>query len=283
MFYELRIQKTMKTKILGLAIGMALCLTRAHADTINGTSLAGLPLSADNPPDIGASAVYSSSPPSITITSGNQVSYPAGCNSNSNCYNAFLDTGEIILPSSLVSGGYGSLDTFLSSASSSSPTFTASSGGSNVYWDLKLTDAAGSTIIVNGDGGVATLDSSADAYGFIVTGGVNALDWCGDVNGTTTTFSTFAGENLNTSGLCSSPSSLTGSTDTTPFGSYTVEALTLDVGGYANNTPQSATFTSITIPGISAVPEPTSVLLLASVVIGLAAFRRRKFSARLGS
>ncbi len=278
----------MKTKILGLAMGMALCLiavTRAHANTISisGTALAGLPLSADNPPDTGASAVYSPSLTSITITSGNQVSYPAGCDSNSNCYNAYLDTGEIILPSSLVSGGYGSFDTFLSSASSSSPTFSASSGGSNVYWDLVLTDAAGSTIIVNGLGGVATLDSSADVYGFIDTAGINAGDWCGDVNETTTTLSTFAGENLNTSGLCSSPSSLTSSTDTTPFGSYTVEDLTLDVGGYANNTSQSATFTSITIPGTSAVPEPTSALLLASVVIGLAAFRRRKFSARIGS
>lgn len=274
----------MKTKILGLA--MALCLmgvTRAHAGTINGTALASLPLYADNPPDTGASAVYSSTPASITITSGNQVSYPEGCNSNSNCYNAFLDTGEIILPSSLVSGGYGSLNTFLLSASSSSPTFVASSGGSNVYWDLVLADTAGSTIIVNGVGGVATLDSSADAYGFIDTSGVNAGDWCGDVNQTATTFATFAGENLNTSGLCGSPSSLTSSTDTTPFGSYTVEDLTLDVGGYANNTPQSATFTSITIPATSAVPEPTSVLLLASVVIGLAAFRRRKFFARQGS
>lgn len=276
----------MKTKILGLAIAMVLGLigvTRARASTINGTALASLPLSADNPPDAGASAVYSSSPTSITITSGNQVSYPAGCNSNSNCYNAYLDTGEIILPSSLVSGGYGSFNTFLSSASSSSPTFAASSGGSNVYWDLVLTDTAGSTIIVNGLGGVATLDSSADVYGFIDTAGVNAGDWCGYVNEKTTTFSTFAGENLNTSGLCESPSSLTSSTDTTPFGSYTVEDLTLDVGGDVNNISQSATFTSITIPGTSAVPEPTSVLLLASVVIGLAAFRRRKFSARIGS
>jgi hypothetical protein len=274
----------MKSKILGLGIALALCLTRAHADTItiNGTGLGSLLLSADNPPDTGASAVYSPSPASITITSGNQVSYPAGCNSNSNCYNAFLDTGEIILPSSLVSGGYGSLDTFLSSASSSSPTFTASSGGSNVYWDLVLTDPAGSTIIVNGLGGVATLDSSADVYGFVDTVGVNAGDWCGNVNETTTTFATFASENLNTSGLCGSPSSLTSSTDTTPFGNYTVEDLTLDVGGYANNTSQSATFTSVTIPN-SAVPEPTSGLLLASVVIGLAAFRRRKFSPRIGS
>src|ERR1700723_1470247 len=99
----------MKTKILGLGIGIALCLTGAYADTIsiNGTGLGSLPLSADNPPDTGASAVYSSSSQSITITSGNQVSAPEGCNSNSNCYNAFLDTGEIILPSSLVSGGYG--------------------------------------------------------------------------------------------------------------------------------------------------------------------------------
>ncbi len=278
----------MKTKILGLAIAMALCLmgvTPAHANTItiNGTALASLPLSADNPPDTGASAVYSSSPTSITITSGNQVSYPSGCNSNSNCYNAYLDTGEIILPSSLVSGGYGSFNTFLSSASSSSPTFAASSGGSNVYWDLVLTDTAGSTIIVNGLGGVATLDSSADVYGFVDTAGVNAGDWCGFVNGTTTTFSTFAGENLNTSGLCGAPSSLASSTDTTPFGSYTVEDLTLDVGGYANNISQSATFTSITIPSTSAVPEPSSALLLASVVIGLAAFRRSKFSARIGS
>jgi hypothetical protein len=276
----------MKTKVLGVVIAMALGLmgvTRAHADTINGTALGSLPLSADNPPDTGASAVYSSSPTSITITSGNQVSFPAGCNSNSNCYNAFLDTGEIILPSSLVPGGYGSFNTFLSDASSSSPTFVASSGGSNVYWDLELTDAAGSTIIVNGLGGVATLDSSADVYGFVDTAGVNAGDWCGFVNGTATTFSTFAGENLNTSGLCSSPSSLTGSTDTTPFGSYTVEDLTLDVGGYANDISQSATFTSITIPVTSAVPEPSSVLLLASVVIGLAAIKRRRFSARIGS
>jgi hypothetical protein len=276
----------MKTKILGLVLATALCLvgvTSAHANTINGTALASLPLSADNPPDTGASAVYSSSPPSITITSGNQVSYPAGCNSNSNCYNAFLDTGEIILPSSLVPGGYGSFNTFLSGASSSSPTFTASSGGSNVYWDLVLTDTSGSTIIVNGLGGVATLDSSADVYGFIDTAGVNAGDWCGFVNATTTTFSTFAGENLNTSGLCASPSSLTSSIDTTPFGSYTVEDLTLDVGGYANNTSQSATFTSITIPNTTAVPEPSSVLLLAGLVLGLAAFTRRKFSARTGS
>jgi len=273
----------MKTKILGLAIAMTLCLTHAQADTINGTALASLPLSADNPPDSGASAVYSSSPPSITITSGNQVSFPAGCNTNSNCYNAFLDTGEIILPSSLVPGGYGSFDTFLSSATSSSPTFTASSGGSNVYWDLVLTDTAGSTIILNGLGGVATLDSSADVYGFIDTAGANAGDWCGFVNQTTTTYSTFAGENLNTSGLCASPSSLLSSTDTTPFGSYTVEDLTLDVGGYANNVSQSATFTSITIPNATPVPEPTSALLLSSVVIGLAAFRRRKFSTRLGS
>jgi hypothetical protein len=276
----------MKTQVLGLAIGMALCLmgvTRAHANTISGIDLASLPLSADNPPDTGASAVYSSSPPSITITSGNQVSYPEGCNSNSNCYNAFLDTAEIILPSSLVPGGYGSFNTFLSGASSSSPAFAASSGGSNVYWDLVLTDTAGSTIIVNGLGGVATLDSSADVYGFIDTAGVSAGDWCGSVNGTTTTFSSFAGENLNTSGLCGSPSSLTSSADTTPFGSYTVEDLTLDVGGYANNTPQSATFTSITVPATNAVPEPSSALLLASVVIGLAAFRRRKYSARIGS
>jgi hypothetical protein len=270
----------MKTKILGLAIVLTLCLMRAHADTINGTALGSLPLSADNPPDTGASAVYSSSTTSITITSGNQVSFPAGCNSNSNCYNAFLDTGEILLPSSLVPGGYGSLDTFLSSASSSSPTFTASSGGSNVYWDLVLTDTEGSTIILNGLGGVGTLDSSADVYGFVDTAGVNAGGWCGFVNQTTTTFSTFASENLNTSGLCASPSSLTGSADTTPFGSYTVEDLSLDVGGYANNVSQSATFTSITIPNATPVPEPTSVLLLASVVIGLAAFKRRKLSTR---
>jgi hypothetical protein len=272
----------MKTKILGLAIAMALCLTRAHANTITGTDLASLPLSAD-PSDPGASAVYSASPPSITITSGNQVSFASGCDSNSNCYNAFLDTGEIILPSSLVPGGYGSFDTFLAGATSSSPTFTASSGGSNVYWDLVLTDTAGSTIIVNGLGGVATLDSSSDVYGFVDTAGVNAGDWCGFVNGTATTFSTFAGENLNTSGLCGSPSSLTSSLDTTPFGNYTVQDLTLDVGGYANNISQSATFTSITVPDTSAVPEPSSVLLLASVVIGLAAFKRRKFSARIGS
>jgi hypothetical protein len=275
----------MKTKILGLGIGIALCLTGAYADTIsiNGTGLGSLPLSADNPPDTGASAVYSSSSQSITITSGNQVSAPEGCNSNSNCYNAFLDTGEIILPSSLVSGGYGSFDTFLSDATSSSPTFTASSGGSNVYWDLVLTDTAGSTIIVNGLGGVPTLDSTANVYGFIDTAGVNAGDWCGNVNETATTFSTFAGENLNTSGLCGAPSSLTSSIDTTPFGNYTVEDLTLDVGGYANNISQSATFTSITIPNTTAVPEPTSALLLASVVIGLAAFKRTKFSARIGS
>lgn len=273
----------MKSKIFGLGIGIALCLMGvppAHADTIAGTSLAGLPLSADNPPDTGASAVYSSGPPSITITSGNQVSYPEGCNSNSNCYNAYLDTAEILLPSSLVSGGYGSLNTLLSNASSSSPTFVASSGASNVYWDLVLTDTIGSTIIVNGVAGAATLDSSADVYGFIDTAGANAGDWCGYVNQTTTTFSTFAGENLNTSGLCAAPSSLTSSTDTTPFGNYTVEDLTLDVGGYANDTSESATFTSITVPGTSAVPEPSAALLLASVVIGLAALRRRKLSAR---
>jgi hypothetical protein len=276
----------MKIKILGLATGMSLCLigvSNAHANTISGIALASLPLSADNPPDTGSSAVYSPSPSSITITSGNQVSYPEGCNSNSNCYNAFLDTAEIILPSSLVPGGYGSFNTFLSGASSSSPTFVASSGGSNVYWDLVLMDTAGSTIIVNGLGGVATLDSSADVYGFIDITGVNAGDWCGSVNGTTTTFSSFAAENLNTSGLCGSPSSLSGSTDTTPFGSYMVEDLTLDVGGYANNTPQSATFTSITVPATNAVPEPSSVLLLAGVMIALAAFGRRKFSGRIDS
>lgn len=271
----------MKTKTIGLAVAMALCLigvTCANASSIdiNGTSLGSLPLSADNPPDTGASAVYSSGPPSITITSGNQVSYPDGCNSNANCYNAYLDTAEISLPFSLVSGGFGSLNTFLSDASSSSPTFTASSGGSNVYWDLVLMDAAGSTIIVNGSAGAATLDSSADAYGFIDTAGVNAGDWCGYVNQTITTFSTFALENLNTSGLCSSPSSLTGSSDTTPFGSYMVEDLTLDVGGYANDTSQSATITSITIPGTSAVPEPNAGLVLACVVIGMVAFRRIK-------
>lgn len=175
-------------------------------------------------------------------------------------YNAFLDTSQILIPSSLVAGGFGTLTNFIANDSGVASFNNIYPGTKAAYWDLDLSDGT-NTIIVNDVFGNSSWNSTDHADVMVdLTPGNQAYETLPAA----TTWSTFALMSL---------SSLSGgtNTDTTLFGAYTVEGVTINIGGQESNQEQYAEISSITLAGTRAavIPEPSSLLPLSVMMTAL--------------
>ena len=258
-------------------------VAEASSFTLSGTNLQNATLqtpgSAAPNNDAHALATYvSNSPDYIALTIGNIVPSGGPCAgtkgtyvTGTGClYNAFLDTAQIFIPSSVVAGGFGTLSSFITNDSGIASYNNAYPGVNAAYWDIELKDAT-NTIIVN-DFNQNTTWSSTDPAAFMVD--ITPNNQAYEALVTTTTWATFSAMSLASlsSGI---------NTDTTLFGNYTVAGVTIDIGGNESNTEQFANISSITLAGTqaTAVPEPSALLLLCTVMGTLAPFlcrRKRK-------
>ncbi len=258
----------MKKILLIMAMAVLVCWLPGQAlasFTLTDGALASVPLSAPGAGEGDTSATATYAAGVITLTSGNTITDPPYTH-----VQQVLDTGQVNLYPSLVAGGFGNLNNLISITSSTAASYNLVNAAlqGNIYWDIALTDVLGTSVLINlGSGN--TLNGSQPLYPIIVTGGpsTGGYTWLGGIS-----ISTFAGDSLSSLGLGS---------DTTLFGAYTVEQLTIDVGGYADDTPTSAALNSITLPGTEAptVPLPSTALLLGCGLLGLVGLGLRKRTA----
>ena len=223
----------------------------AHATTLTGSQLSGL-------------TTQNTGPGTSSSISGGIITLSSPDNVGGGGQSQFNDTATVTIPSGyLGTTSLGTLSNLVSLGAAGGVSFDLASGGSNgqyAYWNVELTNGANSAIInAFGDN---KLGANPFNQGVAGNSSVDAsVGYCNGVNcglGFGSTWATVDGTVV----------------DGLALGSWTVNALTISVGGWDTGNATTDTIDSITLP--SATPIPAALPLFAGGLGLLGLFGRRK-------